>query len=212
MTFGIPEIELRRGERCNPVPDRSMEATSARGTVLWYITKSLDGFLAPPRRLDCKMRSVTGGLARRVARASTARARSSPAGGRGSRNRAGAGPRAIYGGARLGPASSSRLDRPTTKAAYLSLVEEAVEEAVAIVQTRRQGRRRVRSRHRSAVPSGGPPRRDLRAPRTGVAGWRRPVFDSLDSPPVGLRKARCEDPGQLTDPTFEVLRERQART
>lgn len=175
--------------------------------VLWHITMSLDGFIAPR---DYSTEWMFGyGSAGPMGREVMERTGAILAGRRGFDQgmRAGSGPRAIYGGAWLGPVFVL-THRPGETAGGVTFLSAGIEEAVATAKEAARGK------------DVGVFGADL-AGQCISAGLVDEIFVHLvpvllgdgvrlfsvtGSAPVKLRKARCDDAGQITNLSFEVLR------
>jgi dihydrofolate reductase len=175
--------------------------------VLWHITMSLDGFIAP--RDYSTQWMFEYGSAGPMGREVMERTGAILAGRRGFDlgMRAGAGPRAIYGGAWLGPVFVL-THRPGEAADGVTFLSVGIEEAVAT------------AKEAAGAKDVGVFGADL-AGQCISAGLVDEVFVHLvpvllgdgvrlfsatEPTPVKLRKARCDDTGQITDLGFEVLR------
>jgi dihydrofolate reductase len=175
--------------------------------VLWHITMSLDGFIAP-RDYSAEW-MFEHGSAGPMGSEVMERTGAILAGRRGYDlgMRAGAGPRAIYGGAWQGPVFVL-THRPAEAAGGVAFLSAGIEQAIATA--------------RAAAGA-----KDVGVFGAGLAGQcisaglvdeifvhLVPVllgdglrlFSVTGSAPVKLRKTRCDDAGQITDLGLEVLR------
>ncbi len=175
--------------------------------VLWHITMSLNGFIAP-RDYSTEWMFAYGS-AGPLGREVMERTGAILAGRRGFDlgTRAGAGPRAIYGGAWSGPVFVL-THRPGEATGGVTFLSSSVGEAVATAKDAAGGK------------DVGVFGADL-AGQCISAGLVDEIFVHLvpvllgdglrlfsvtGSPPVKLRKTRCEGAGQITDLSFAVLR------
>jgi dihydrofolate reductase len=175
--------------------------------VLWHITMSLDGFIAPRDYSTEWM--FEHGSAGPMGREVMERTGAILAGRRGFDlgTRAGAGPRAIYGGAWRGPVFVL-THRPGDSADGVTFLSTSIEQAVAT------------AREAAGAKDVGVFGADL-AGQCISAGLVDEIFVHLvpvllgdglrlfsvtGSAPVKLRKTRCHDAGQITDLSYEVLR------
>jgi dihydrofolate reductase len=175
--------------------------------VLWHITMSLDGFIAPRDYSTGWMFEY--GSAGPMGREVMERTGAILAGRRGFDLgiRAGAGPRAIYGGAWQGP-MFVLTHRPGETAGGVMFLSGSIQEAVATARDAAGGK------------DVGVFGADL-AGQCITAGLVDEIFVHLvpvllgdgvrlfsgsGSTPVKLRKTRCDDAGQITNLGFEVPR------
>jgi dihydrofolate reductase len=175
--------------------------------VLWHITMSLAGFIAPRDHSTEWMFEF--GSAGPMGREVMERTGAILAGRRGFDlgTRAGAGPRAIYGGAWRGPVFVL-THRPEGSADGVTFLSASIEQAVAT------------AREAAGARDVGVFGADL-AGQCISAGLVDEIFVHLvpvllgdglrlfsvtGSAPVKLRKTRCDDSGQITDLGYEVLR------
>jgi dihydrofolate reductase len=175
--------------------------------VLWHVTMSLDGYIAPPD--DSTSWMFGHGSAGPLGTRTMARTGAVLSGRRGFDlgNRAGTGSRAIYGGAWRGPVFVL-THRPAPPVAGVTFLTCGIGEAVGT----------------AARAAGG---RDVGVFGADVAGQclRAGLLDEIavhlvpvllgdgvrllhspGCPPVTLRKVSCDDPGPVTDLRFEVVR------
>jgi dihydrofolate reductase len=175
--------------------------------VLWHVTMSLDGFMALPDNSTEWMFAFGG--AGPMGREVIARTGAILAGRRGYDlgTRAGSGPRAIYGGAWSGPVFVL-THRPRDSDAGVTFLSGSIEEAVAAAKAAAVGKD-------VGVFGADIARQCINAGLVDeifvhlvpvLLGEGLRLFSDTGSPPVRLRKTRCDDPGQITDLSFEVLR------
>ena len=177
--------------------------------VHWHVTASLDGFIAP--RDDSTEWMFGHGDPGPMGREMIERTGAILAGRRGFDlgNRTGEGARAIYGGAWSGPlfVLTHRPAEVVTDG-EVTFLSGRIEDAVATVRAA-AGDRDV------GVFGAEIARQCIRARLLDeIALHLVPVllgdgvrlFESPSSPPVKLRKTRCDDRGQVTNLSFEVIR------
>jgi dihydrofolate reductase len=175
--------------------------------VLWHVTMSLDGFIAPPDNSPEWMFAFGGAgpMGREVMERTGAILAGRRSFDLGSRPRSG--PRAIYGGAWSGP-MFVLTHRPGATSADVTFLSGNLDEAVATAKTAADGQD-------VGVFGAEIARQCINAGLLDeifihlvpvLLGDGLPLFGSADSPAVRLRKTRCEDAGQITDLSFEVLR------
>jgi dihydrofolate reductase len=175
--------------------------------VLWHITASLDGFIAAR---DHSTEWMFGsGRAGPMGREVMERTGAILAGRRGFDlgTRPGTGPRAIYGGAWTGPVFVL-THRPAPQHAGVTFLSCSLEEAVATAKAA------------AGVKDVGVFGADIARQCVGAGlvdeilvhlvpvllGDGLRLFSVAGTPPVRLRKTRCDDAGQITDLRLEVLR------
>lgn len=175
--------------------------------MIWHVTMSLDGFIAPPD--DSADWMFGHGGAGPLGAGTMRRTGAILSGRRGLDlgNRPGAGARGIYGGAWSGPVFVL-THRPAEPVDGVTFVSGDVVRAADLAREA-AGDRDV------GVFGADVARQCLRAgvldelivhlvPVLLGGGVR--LFDSPDLGPVVLRKTRCDDSGQITDLAFEVAR------
>ncbi|MFR9777323.1 dihydrofolate reductase family protein [Micromonospora sp. MS34] len=175
--------------------------------IIWHVTMSLDGFIAPPD--DSADWMFGHGAAGPLGGETVRRTGAILSGRRGYDlgNRPGEGPRRTYGGAWSGPVFvlTHRPAAPVDGITFLSGdIGEAVTRARAAAGDRDVG-----------VFGADVARQCLRAGLLDelivhlvpvLLGGGVRLFDSPDLGPVTLRKTRCDDSGQITDLVCEVAR------
>ena len=175
--------------------------------ALWHVTMSLDGFIA--RRDNSTEWMFAHGSAGPMGREVVARTGAILAGRRGYDlgTRAGSGPRAIYGGTWSGPVFVL-THRPGATDAGVTFLSGSIEEAVATAKAAADGKD-------VGVFGADIARQCINAGLVDeifvhlvpvLLGDGLRLFSDTASPPVRLRKTRCDDAGQITDLSFAVLR------
>jgi dihydrofolate reductase len=176
-------------------------------TVLWHITMSLDGFIAP--RDDSTEWMFGFGSAGPVGREVMERTGAILAGRRGfdQGTQSGSGSRAIYGGAWSGPVFVL-THRPGETTGDVTFLSGSVEEAVATVKDA-AGAKDVGvfgANLAAQCISAGLVDEIFVHQVPILLGEGVRLFSVTGSPPVKLRKTRCDSAGQITDLAYEVLR------
>jgi dihydrofolate reductase len=175
--------------------------------VLWHITMSLDGFIAP-RDYSTEWMSEHGS-AGPMGREVMERTGAILAGPRGYDlgMRAGSGPRAVYGGAWQGPVFVLTR-RPGDSASGVTFLSGSIQQAVATA-------REAAGAKDVGVFGAGLAGQCISAGLVDeifvhlvpvLLGDGLRLFSMTGSASVRLRKTRCDDAAQITDLGFEVLR------
>jgi dihydrofolate reductase len=175
--------------------------------VLWHVTMSFDGFIA--RRDNSTQWMFAYGSAGPMGGEVVARTGAILAGRTGYDlgTRPGSGPRAIYGGAWSGPLFVLTHRTGDTDAG-VTFLSGSIEEAVACAKAAADGKD-------VGVFGADIARQCINAGLVDeifvhlvpvLLGDGLRLFSDTASPPVRLRKTRCDDAGQITDLSFAVLR------
>jgi dihydrofolate reductase len=176
-------------------------------TVLWHITMSLDGFIAPRDYSTEWMfeHGSAGPLGREVMERTGAILAGRSGFDLGTR--AGAGPRAIYGGSWRGPVFVL-THRPGDSADGVTFLSGTIEQAVATAREA-AGAKDVgvfgANLAGQCISAGLVDEIFVHVVPVLLGDGLR-LFSVTGSEPVRLRKTRCDDAGQITDLGYEVLR------
>jgi dihydrofolate reductase len=175
--------------------------------VLWHVTMSLDGFIATRDNSTAWM--FEHGSAGPMGREVMERTGAILAGRRGFDlgTQAGAGPRAIYGGAWRGPVFVL-THRPGDSADGVTFLSGSIEQAVATAREA-AGAKDVGvfgANLAGQCISAGLVDEIFVHVVPMLLGDGLRLFSVPGSAPVKLRKTRCHDAGQITDLGYEVLR------
>jgi len=176
-------------------------------TVLWHVTMSLDGFIAP-QDYSTEWMFESGG-AGPMGREVMERTGAILAGRRGFDlgTRAGSGPRAIYGGAWSGPVFVL-THRPGEATGDVRFLSGSVEEAVATAKDT-AGAKDVgvfgANLAAQCISAGLVDEIFVHLVPVLLGDGVR-LFSVTGSRPVKLRKTRCDNAGQITDLGYEILR------
>lgn len=175
--------------------------------MIWHVTMSLDGFIAPP---DDSAEWMFGhGAAGPLGAETMRRTGAILSGRRGVEfgNRPGPGARAIYGGAWSGPVfvlthdPAEPLDGITFLSGDIGQAADLAREAAGDRDVGVFGADVARQCLRAGLLD------ELVVHLVPVLlGGGVRLFDSPDPGPVTLRKTRCDDSGQITDLRFAVVR------